>query len=127
MTPANRTQAMAPTRAIVERVEQRFGKRLPCLVNDTAYGTAGMLSWIVRQEGIARMGHASDKTQRQDGTQPVKESFGTQGPAGAPAPRQLPFAASTTSSRKTRYATVFRLIAASGNALISCPPALSEP
>ena len=54
-TPAHRTQEVQSTKTMVNRVEQRFGLKPDRLVGDTAYGTASMLGWMVRDKGIAPM------------------------------------------------------------------------
>jgi len=54
-TPAHRTQEVESTKTMVNRVEQRFGLKPDRLVGDTAYGTASMLGWMVRDKGIAPM------------------------------------------------------------------------
>jgi IS5 family transposase len=72
-TPANRTQEVDSTKAMVDRVEQRFGLKPRRLVGDTAYGTAEMLSWMVKQKGIAPHVPVWDKTDRKDGTLSAKE------------------------------------------------------
>src|SRR5258706_7582508 len=52
-TPANRTQEVESTKAMVNRVEERFGIKPRRLVGDTAYGTGEMLSWTVKEKQIA--------------------------------------------------------------------------
>jgi transposase len=67
-TPANRTQEVASTKAMINRVEQRFGIKPRRLVGDTAYGTAEMLSWMVKEKNIAPHVPVWDKTERKDGS-----------------------------------------------------------
>jgi hypothetical protein len=52
-TPAHRGPEGESTRTMIERVEQRFGLKVDRLVGDTAYGTAPMLGWMVKDQGIA--------------------------------------------------------------------------
>src|SRR4029453_3471081 len=52
-TPAHPPQEAQATKAMVNRVERRFGMKPDRLVGDTAYGTADMLGWMVQDKGIA--------------------------------------------------------------------------
>ena len=72
-TPANRTQEVDSTKAMVDRVEQRFGMKPRRLVGDTAYGTAEMLSWMVNEKHIAPHVPVWDRTQRKDGSLSASE------------------------------------------------------
>lgn len=72
-TPANRTQEVESTKAMVDRVEQRFGVKPRRLVGDTAYGTAEMLSWMVNEKHIAPDVPVWDRTQRTDGSLSISE------------------------------------------------------
>ena len=67
-TPANRTQEVESTKAMIDRVEQRFGMKPRRLVGDTAYGTAEMLSWMVKEKRIAPHVPVWDRTERKDGS-----------------------------------------------------------
>ena len=67
-TPANRTQEVESTKAMVNRVEERFGMKPRRLVGDTAYGTGAMLSWMVKEKQIAPHVPVWDRTERKDGT-----------------------------------------------------------
>lgn len=67
-TPANRSQEVESTKAMVNRVEERFGLKPHRLVGDTAYGTGAMLSWMVKEKQIAPHVPVWDKTERKDGT-----------------------------------------------------------
>ena len=72
-TPANRSQEVESTKAMINRVEQRFGMKPRRLVGDTAYGTAQMLSWMVNEKHIAPHVPVWDKTQRKDGSLSASE------------------------------------------------------
>jgi hypothetical protein len=52
-TPAKRTQEVESTKAMVNRVEERFDLKPRHLVGDTAYGTGAMLSWMVKEKRTA--------------------------------------------------------------------------
>ena len=67
-TRAHRTEEVASTKTMVERVEERFGLKPSRLIGDTAYGTAAMLAWMVDDKGIEPHVPVWDKRQRQDGT-----------------------------------------------------------
>ena len=51
-TPANRTFEVASTRTMMERVEERFEIKPKRLIGDTAYGSAGLLGWLVEDQAI---------------------------------------------------------------------------
>jgi len=72
-TPANRTQEVQSTKAMIDRVEQRFGMKPRRLVGDTAYGTAEMLSWMVKEKRIAPHVPVWDRTERKDGSLSVSD------------------------------------------------------
>jgi transposase len=67
-TPALRSDEVACTRTMVERVEQRFDIKPHRLVGDTAYGTASFLSWVVNDKQIEPHVPVWDKSERQDGS-----------------------------------------------------------
>ncbi len=67
-TPAWRTAEVNATRAMIERVEQRFDLKPERLIGDMAYGTADFLGWMVNDKGIAPHVPVWDKTQRKDDT-----------------------------------------------------------
>lgn len=67
-TPAHRTMEVESTKTMIDRVEQRFGLTPDRLVGDTAYGTAPMLAWMVKDKGIAPHVPVWDRTERRDGT-----------------------------------------------------------
>jgi hypothetical protein len=52
-TPAHRTQEVESMKTMIDRTEARFGLKPQRLVGDTAYGTAPMLGWMVKDKGIA--------------------------------------------------------------------------
>lgn len=72
-TPANRTQEVESTKAMLDRVEQRFGIKPQRLVGDTAYGTAEMLSWMVKEKHLAPHVPVWDRTERKDGSLSVSD------------------------------------------------------
>jgi transposase len=72
-TPAHRTQEVESTKAMIDRVEQRFGIKPRRLVGDTAYGTAEMLSWMVKEKHIAPHVPVWDRTERKDGSLSVSD------------------------------------------------------
>ena len=49
---ANRTPEVETTKTMINRVEDRFGIKPKRLIGDTAYGTAAMLNWIVKEKQI---------------------------------------------------------------------------
>ena len=51
-TPANRSFEVASTRTMIERVKERFEIRPGKLIGDTAYGSAGLLGWLVEEQDI---------------------------------------------------------------------------
>jgi transposase len=67
-TPAHRTREVESTKTMIDRVEQRFGIKPRRLVGDTAYGTAEMLSWMVKDKHIEPHVPVWDKTERNDGS-----------------------------------------------------------
>jgi hypothetical protein len=67
-TQAHRMLEVAATKAMVQRVQDRFGIKPDRLVGDTAYGTAPMLHWMVNDKGIAPQVRVWDRTQRKDET-----------------------------------------------------------
>jgi transposase len=67
-TPALRTAEVNATKAMIDRVEQRFGMKPKRLIGDTAYGTAEMLAWMVKEKNIEPHVPVWDKGDRTDGT-----------------------------------------------------------
>ena len=67
-TPALRTAEVNATKAMTERVENRFGMKPKRLIGDTAYGTAEMLAWMVGEKNIEPHVPVWDKGERDDGT-----------------------------------------------------------
>ncbi|MDO9314604.1 MAG: IS1182 family transposase [Burkholderiaceae bacterium] len=67
-TPAHRGMEVESTKTMLDRVEQRFGVKPDRLVGDTAYGTAPMLAWMVKDKGIAPHVPVWDRSERKDGT-----------------------------------------------------------
>lgn len=66
-TPALRTAEVKATKAMIDRVEQRFALKPKRLIGDTAYGTAEMLAWMVGEKNIAPHVPVWDKGERSDG------------------------------------------------------------
>lgn len=66
--PAHRSMEVESTKTMIERVEQRFGLKPDRLVGDTAYGTAPLLAWMVKDKGIAPHVPVWDRIERKDGT-----------------------------------------------------------
>lgn len=64
----NKTAEANATKAMIERVEQKFTLKPQRLVGDTNYGTAAMLGWLVEQKGIAPHIPVWDKSAHDDGT-----------------------------------------------------------
>jgi len=67
-TPALRTAEVNATKAMINRVEDRFGVKPKRLIGDTAYGTAEMLAWMVDEKNIEPHVPVWDKGERDDGT-----------------------------------------------------------
>jgi len=51
-TTANRKAEVESAKVMVERVEERFEMKPKRLIDDTAYGTAKMLGWMVDDKAI---------------------------------------------------------------------------
>ena len=49
---AGRTEEVATTKTMINRVEQKFGIKPNRLAGDAAYGAADMLGWLVEEKGI---------------------------------------------------------------------------
>jgi transposase len=67
-TGAHRTAELDATRAMVDRVEQRFAIKPSRLIGDMGYGSAEMLGWMVNEKNIEPHVPVWDKTQRSDDT-----------------------------------------------------------
>ena len=52
-TPAHRISEVASTRDMLEQVEEKLDIKPQRLLADTAYGSAPMLAWLVKEKGIA--------------------------------------------------------------------------
>jgi transposase len=72
-TPAHQTQEVESTKTMIDRTEARFGLKPQRLVGDTAYGTAQMLGWMVKDKDIAPHVPVWDRSERKDGTLPSSE------------------------------------------------------
>ncbi len=66
-TRANRSEEIAVTETMVERVERRFDLKPDRLAGDTVYGAARMLKWLM-DRGIEPHIPVWDKSSRADGT-----------------------------------------------------------
>ena len=64
----NKTAEVNATRAMMERVEDKFDLKPERLVGDTNYGSAAMLGWLVDEKQIAPHVPVLDKSERNDGT-----------------------------------------------------------
>ena len=51
---------------MIERVEAQFDIKPECLIGDTAYGTAPMLTWMVEEKDIEPHVPVWDKTERKN-------------------------------------------------------------
>ena len=67
-TPAIRDAEVDSTKVMIDRVEDRFGVRPKRLIGDMAYGTAGMVAWMVEERSIEPHVPIWEKGERDDGT-----------------------------------------------------------
>lgn len=67
-TPSHRTAEVDSTKTMVDRVKERFNLKPDRLIADTAYGSAPMLGWLVKERQIEPHIPVMDKTARKDGT-----------------------------------------------------------
>lgn len=67
-TPAYRSDEVNATKTMIERTENRVGKKPQRLIGDTAYGTAALLGWMVNEKRIEPHIPVWDKTERNDGS-----------------------------------------------------------
>ena len=65
---AHRTKEVDATRTMSDRVEHRFAIKPRRLIGDLAYGSAGLLDWMVHDKAIEPHVPLWDKTQRTDST-----------------------------------------------------------
>jgi len=65
-TPANRSFEVASTQTMIERVEERFEIKPEKLIGDTAYGSAGLLGWLVEEQAITPHVPVWDKSAGKD-------------------------------------------------------------
>jgi hypothetical protein len=63
-----RQAEVGAVRDMLERVAQRFGLHPQKLAADTAYGSADMLGWLVKEQKVEPHIPVIDKTERKDGT-----------------------------------------------------------
>jgi len=64
----NKSAEVSATRAMLQRVEDKFDLKPDRLVGDTNYGSAAMLNWLVEEKQISPHVPVHDKTERCDGT-----------------------------------------------------------
>lgn len=82
-TRAIRQAEVGAARTMIDRVADRFGLHPQRLAGDSAYGSAPMLAWLVRERKIAPHIPVLDKSRRADGTfsradfvfDPVRDQF----------------------------------------------------
>jgi len=67
-TPAYRTAEVESTKTMLDRTEKRLDLKPEKLIGDTAYGTAPMLEWMVKEKDIEPHVPVWEKSQRDDGT-----------------------------------------------------------
>jgi transposase len=67
-TAAHRTDEVNATRTMIDRTEERFKLKPNRLIGDTAYGTAEMLEWMVKEKAITPHIPVWDKSGRTDGS-----------------------------------------------------------
>ena len=65
---AIRQAEVAASKTMIERIEERFGLYPERLSGDAAYGSAGMLGWLVHERGIEPHIPVFDRSDREDGT-----------------------------------------------------------
>jgi hypothetical protein len=67
-TRAIRQAEVGAARTMIERTEERFGRKPQRLAGDSAYGSGRMLNWLVAEKQIAPHIPVFDKSKREDGT-----------------------------------------------------------
>jgi transposase len=67
-TRAIRQAEVGAARTMLDRTQGRFGLKPERLVADSAYGSAPMLAWLVKERGITPHIPVFDKSKRDDGT-----------------------------------------------------------
>lgn len=67
-TRAIRQAEVGAARTMIDRTKERFDLYPKRLAGDTAYGTAAMLAWLVKERGIAPHIPVFDRARREDGT-----------------------------------------------------------
>ncbi len=65
--PARRQAEIGAAKVMIERTADRFGLKPDRLAADTAYGSAEMLNWLVKEREIAPYVPVIDKSARRDG------------------------------------------------------------
>jgi len=67
-TPAHRTEEVAATKTMLNRVEERLRLKPERVIGDTAYGTGPLLNWLVEEKAITPHVPVWDKSERTDGS-----------------------------------------------------------
>jgi transposase len=67
-SPGNRSDEVACTQLMLDRIESNYDMKPKRLMGDTAYGTGAMLEWLVKEKQIEPHISVWDKTIRKDGT-----------------------------------------------------------
>jgi len=67
-SPVSKLAEVNATKAMINRVEEKFAIKPKRLVGDTNYGIAAMLGWLVDEKGIAPHVPVWDKSEHHDGT-----------------------------------------------------------
>lgn len=69
----NKAAEVDATRAMIDRVDEKFDIKPERLVGDTNYGSAAMLNWLVEEKQIEPHVPVCDKSERKDGTFSVSD------------------------------------------------------
>ncbi len=67
-TPGNRSDEVACTRLMLDRIESNYDMKPERLMGDKAYGTGAMLEWLVKEKQIEPHVAVWDRGTRKDGT-----------------------------------------------------------
>jgi len=74
---------------MIDRTEARFGLKPQRLVGDSAYGTAPMLGWMVKDKDIAPHVPVWARSERKDGTLSSSDSRGMSRATNTAAPKDM--------------------------------------
>ena len=72
-SPGNRTDEVACTQSMLDRIEDTYHLKPKRLMGDTAYGTGEMLEWLVKEKQIEPHVSVWDKSIRKDGSFSVSD------------------------------------------------------